>query len=72
MVYDNSMKDRLNFNKPNVFLDIHVPLLVFQANTLRRIHRDYTDEKIIHGFTTRPAKWLHLRKQDPNAILGRR
>ena len=34
--------------------------------------KPFKDEKIIHGFTTRPAKWLNLRKQDPDAILGRR
>jgi predicted transcriptional regulator len=35
------MEKRPNFMKPNVFLDIHVPLLVFQANTLNRIYREY-------------------------------
>lgn len=40
-VYKTCLEKRPNFMKPNIFLDIHVPLLVFQANTLTRIYRDY-------------------------------
>jgi predicted transcriptional regulator len=40
-VYKQCREDRTNLMKPNIFTDVHVPLLVFQANTLKRVNRDY-------------------------------